>query len=141
MHITYFLLSLCMHNMYVCMYVSVFVCLLLNVPPLLQLIYPKITNKSEIRANAAGSSANDIHIDIDGPTCDEWPRSRAYQLQFLSRTRAGRTSGAPLPAHTQTHTRTRRHSHSRCGQRRSKTHRAGSVCCLLSAVQLQLQQR
>lgn len=128
-----------MYAQYVCMYVSfmIFLCLILNMPPLLQLIYPKITNKSEIRANAAGSSAN----DIDGPTCDEWPRSRAYQLQFLSRTRAGRTSGAPLPAHTQTHTRTRRHSHSRSGQRRSKTHRAGSVCCLLSAVQLQLQQR
>lgn len=115
------------------------------------LIYPEITDKSEKRANAAGSSENEI--DIDGATCDEWPRSRAYQLQFLSPTRFGRTSGAPLPAHTRTSTHTNTHTHTstltsaltlsahRSGQRRSKTHRAGNVCCLLSAVQLQLQQR
>lgn len=78
----------------------------LKVPPLLLLIYPEKTNKSEIRANAAGSSENDIHIGIDGATCDEWPRSRAYQLQFLSWTRVGQTSGALLPAHTQTHSHT-----------------------------------
>lgn len=133
-----YLLSLCT---YVCKYVyTLYICLLLKVPPLLQLIYPEITNKSEIRANAAGSSENDIHIGIDGATCDEWPRSRAYQLQFLSQSRVGRTSGAPLPAHTQTHSHTNSYVNvgthtdvAASGDQRRIGRAASAVFCLLSS--------